>query len=374
MNSKSTDQPSKEVSITISNKTFFRIALLTVSWVALVAAVVKASSALILIAVAFFLALALDGPVHWISKNLPGKRKGSRTLGTAISFLIVIAVLGTFIASMVPPLVKQTNNFLHAAPGLIKDFRDQDSATGKFIRQYGLEKQVNELSDEIASKVKGSGSTAFGAVQTAGSSLFAVLTVLVMTFMMLIEGPRWFEIIMRMFPKGSKRNNARRLAYDMNKVVKGFINGQVTLAAIAAVMIFPVLLLLGVSYPVALLFIVFICGLIPMFGHTIGAVIVSLVALFNSVPAALIVLGYYILYQQLENYFVQPKIQANATNMSPLLVFIAVVIGISFGGIFAALFAIPVAGVLRILVLEYMRSRNLIEDSEYHQEVNSKTK
>jgi predicted PurR-regulated permease PerM len=147
----------------------------------------------------------------------------------------------------------------------------------------------------------------------------------------------------------------------MYRVVKGYVNGQVTLAALAAVIIFPALIILDISYPIALFVIVFICALIPMIGNTIGAGIVTLVALTQSPSAALFVLAYYIIYQQIENIFIQPRIQANSTNMSPLLVFASVVIGISFGGILGGLVAIPVAGCIRISVLEYLRSRNLID-------------
>jgi predicted PurR-regulated permease PerM len=111
--------------------------------------------------------------------------------------------------------------------------------------------------------------------------------------------------------------------------------------------------------------VVFICGLIPMVGHTIGAIIVTLVALFESTSAALIILTYYIVYQQLENILIQPRIQSNSTNMSPLLVFSSVVIGVSFGGLLGGLVAIPVAGCIRILVLEYLRTVNIISTSEY---------
>jgi predicted PurR-regulated permease PerM len=150
----------------------------------------------------------------------------------------------------------------------------------------------------------------------------------------------------------------------MYKVVKGYVNGQVILAALAAVLITPIFFILDISYPIALMVIVFICGLIPMVGHTIGAVFVTLVALFTSPVAALIVLAYYFLYQQIENYLVQPRIQANSTNMSPLLVFMSVIIGVNFGGIFGGLVAIPVAGCLRIVVLDYLHSRKII--SEQH--------
>ena len=151
----------------------------------------------------------------------------------------------------------------------------------------------------------------------------------------------------------------------MNRVVKGYVNGQVLLAALAAVLITPVIIILGISYPIALMVIVFICGLIPMVGHTLGAIIVTTVALFHSLPAAIIILAYYILYQQLENIFIQPKVQANSTNMSPLLVFMSVLIGVSFSGLIGGLVAIPIAGCLRIILLEYLRAKKIISEAEF---------
>jgi predicted PurR-regulated permease PerM len=154
-----------------------------------------------------------------------------------------------------------------------------------------------------------------------------------------------------------------RLGNDMYQVIKGYVNGQVFLAALASVMILPAVLLLHIGYPAALLVIIFICGLIPMVGHTIGAIIVTIVALFHSTSSAIIILAYYILYQQIENYLIQPRIQANTTNMSPLLVFMSVVIGVNFGGLFGGLVAIPVGGCIRIAALEYLHSRKIIGET-----------
>lgn len=358
--------------MTITNETFVRLALLTVGTIVLLLAVQKASHALLLIFIAFFLALALNAPVHWLSERLPGKQRGSRSLATSLSFLIVVVFLGGFIASITPPLVRQTQSFVEAAPRLVKDFRKQDSATGRLIRKYHLEKQVNNFSSQLSDRLKNAGGTAFSAVQKIGNSAFALLTILVLTFMMLVEGPRWLRFTRDVTPD---KHHAKtdRILQEMYRVVKGYVNGQVTLAALAALLIMPAILILNISYPVALMVVVFICGLIPMVGHTIGALIVTLVALFHSTTAAIIILVYYILYQQLENIFIQPKIQANSTNMSPLLVFMSVVIGVSFGGLFGGLVAIPVAGCLRILVLEYLRGRNMLNDAEYA-EVTGETK
>lgn len=354
----------EEISVTVSTETFIRLALLTVGIIVLLLAVQRAAHALLLIFIAFFLALALNAPVHWISQRLPGKRRGSRSLGTSISFLIVVLLLGGFIASIAPPLVRQTENFVNAAPRLVRDFRGQDSETGRLIRKYHLQKQVDTFSKQLSERIKNSGSAAFSTIQKVGNSAFALLTIFVLTFMMLVEGPRWLKFIWDITPdRYEPRMN--RILSEMYKVIKGYVNGQVLLAALASLLIMPAILLLHISYPIALMVVVFICGLIPMVGHTIGAIIVTTVALFHSTSAAIIILAYYILYQQLENIFIQPKIQSNSTNMSPLLVFMSVVIGVSFGGLFGGLVAIPVAGCIRILVLEYLRHEKILSEPAF---------
>lgn len=361
-----------EVAVTISNETFVRLAVLTVGTITLLVAARKASHALLLVFTAFLLALALNGPVHWLSTRLPGKRRGSRSLATSLSFLIVILLLGGFIAITAPPLIKQTESFVTAAPQLVNDFRGQNSPAGRFIRKHHLEKQVNTVSTQLSERLKHVGGTAFSTVKRIGNSVFSLLTILVLTFMMLVEGPRWLGFLRNIVPV-RHHQQADRMALEMYGVIKGFVNGQVTLAALAAALIMPAVLLLHIGYPVAIMVIVFICGLIPMVGHTIGAIIVTLVALFHSTSAAIIILAYYILYQQLENILLQPRIQANSTNMSPLLVFMSVVVGVSFGGLFGGLMAIPVAGCLRIAFLEYLRDRQIIDTPEF-KKVTTETK
>ncbi len=235
-----------------------------------------------------------------------------------------------------------------------------------------MQGQVDAFSADLGNRLKDASGAALSVVGGIASSVFAILTIVVLTFMMLTEGPRWVRTFEQLIPD-DKRKHSRDLGRAMYKVVKGYVNGQVTLAAIAAILILPVLFFLDISYPIALMVIVFVCGLIPMVGHLIGAVIVTAVALFTSPVAAAIVLGYYFLYQQIENYLIQPKIQSNSTNMSPLLVFTAVVLGVNFGGLLGGLVAIPVVGCIRILVLDQLTRRNIL-DSEGAKETVAKAK
>ncbi|HSX46017.1 MAG TPA: AI-2E family transporter [Candidatus Saccharimonadia bacterium] len=353
-----------EVALTVSFRTFLRLTLLIAATLLIWTALHKAGHALLLIFTAFFLTLALNGPVYWLGKQLPGKRRGDRVLATALAFLIVVVLLGAFLASIVPPLVRQTDNLVHVAPKLVRQIHDQHSPIGNFVRHYHLEKQLNTISGQLSDRLSHAGGQAFSTAQRVGSSFFSLLTILVLTFMMLIEGPRWLVFFKDVVPD-RHHAMADRLLHDMYKVIKGYVNGQVLLAALASVLIMPAVLLLHIGYPAAIMVIIFVCGLIPLVGHTIGAVIVTLVALFHSTSAALFILAYYLIYMQIEAYIIQPRIQANSTNMSPLLVFASVIIGVSFGGLFGGLVAIPVAGCIRIAVLEYMRSQGIIDSPKF---------
>lgn len=357
--------------INIPNRVVVRVMLVVVATLIALAAVKQAGHALVLIFTAFFLSVALNAPVHWVAQRLPGKRKGSRAAATAISFLVVVALLAAFVVSIVPPLVDQTSNFIGRIPELSRQVHDKDTGVGRLVAKYKLQDDINKFSSQLSDRLGNVSGAAVTGVQKFGSSVFALLTVLVLTFMMLIEGPRWKAFLMDLVPD-ERQARVERLTADMYRVVKGYVNGQVVLALIASLMLLPGLLLLHVPYPAALVVVVFICGLIPLVGHTIGAIIVTLVALFQSPLSAVLILAYYILYQQIENYIIQPRIQANSTNMSPLLVFSAVIIGVNFGGLLGGLVAIPVAGCIRIALLDYLRTKKIIEPSTFRAAVEEK--
>lgn len=348
-----------DIEVALSTHSIVRAVLVVVGTFLFLLAVSKSLHTLTLIVVAFFLALALNAPVHWLSKHIPGRRRGSRTIATFISIVVVLALLVSFVMAFVPPLTRQTAKFIETVPQLISDTRSGEGPVGSFVERYHLQGQVESLSETISNRVDNLSLTAIDTVGKVGSSIVSVLTVLVLTVMMLLEGPRWLTFFSELVPPSRKRH-LTLLTRKMYRVVQGFVNGQVTLAAIAALLIMPVFLILNVDYAIPLTVIVFICGLIPMVGHFIGASIATVLALFQSIPAAIIVLSYYILYQQIENYVVQPRVQANTTDMSPLMVFVSVIIGINFGGLLGGLVAIPVAGCLRILVLDYLERRDLL--------------
>jgi len=350
----------KEISLTITARTFFKVLLLILVTIILLAMLKRAEYALTLIFIAFFLAVALNAPVSWVERHLPGPLRGSRSSATSLAFLIVIIVLGAFIASITPPIVRQTQSFISNAPNIVQSLRSDNSGVNQFVERYHLQGQIDQMSSELTDRLRNSTGTAVAAIEQVTSSIFSLVTILVLTFMMLVEGPMWLAALRQILPT-DRRAYADRLLKGMYKAVKGYVNGQVALAVIASFMLLPGLLIFRVSYPVALMAVVFICGLIPMVGHTIGAIIVTFIALFTSPWSAVGILIYYILYQQIENYLIQPRLQANTTSLSPLIVLVSIVVGVSFGGLLGGLVAIPVAACLRVWIVDYLHERNLLD-------------
>jgi predicted PurR-regulated permease PerM len=362
-----------EVWLNISARTVVRTILIIVVAYILFIAARKSTHALVLIFTAFFLALALNAPVHWLSKLYPGKKRDSRTLGTLLAFLIIVIVLGGFIALITPSIVRNTHSFINDIPHLIQEARDKHTAINRLITRYNLQGEANTLSTQLTSRLHNIAGGAVSSITQLAKSLVSVIIILVLTFMMLIEGPHWVTTLHNIAP-ASRSKRLKSITDDMYKVIRGYVNGQVILAAIAAVLIMPPVLIFHLANPLAIMVIIFLAALVPLIGHWIGATIISLVALSRSPWDALFMLAYYILYINIENYIIQPKLQANTTNLSPLLVFLALVIGVSFGGLLGGLVAIPVMGCLRVVVVDYLHTRGEITNVSATDQPKAETK
>lgn len=345
--------------VTVSNRTVVRLILLTLVTILGIRFALNVANVLQLIFISFFLALALNPAVSWIAHNL---RIKSRAAATGIAYLLVVVILGLFVAYVVPPLVRQTVDFVTDAPETIHSLETEDSPIGRFIRRYDLGEQLDGFTADLQERTKDLRKPVVATASKVGSALVSIITVLVLTFMMLVEGPSWSARYWRMQSK-HRRDHHKMLADKMYRVVTGYVNGQLLLALIAASFAFTVMLitstLLDVSVnAVALAGILVFTGLIPMIGNTIGGVIVTLACLFVSAPLAIIMAVFFVLYQQIENVSLQPYVQSKYNELTPLLVFVAALLGIGFGGLLGGLIAIPTAGCAKILFLDYLERRS----------------
>src|SRR5262249_39275905 len=156
-------------------------------------------------------------------------------------------------------------------------------------------------------------------------------------------GPRW-----------------QRVGSEVYRTVGGYVTGNLFISVIAGVSTGVVLGITGVPFAIALGLLVAILDLIPLAGATIGAIVVVLVALAaQGVTVAVIVAVFFIIYQQVENHLLQPLVYGRTVQLSPLAVLVSVLIGAELAGVLGALAAIPVAGALQVLLLDWRRNRGV---------------
>lgn len=346
----------KTVKVDIDNRTIFRvIAVIAAAWLA-INAVYLVRGALTWLVISFFLTLALNPPVSWLAARIPGN---SRALATGAAYVVVLSVLGLLVQATFPPLVSETRKLAQTLPQKVEQLSEtsQDGWVADFIERYELEEESQELASSLTSRLGDVGGPIVTGLGRAASSLVAFVTILVLTFFMLVEGPQWKELVWRHHPKARREHN-QNLARRMYQVVTGYVNGQLLIAAIAGLSALVMMVIIGLPNPIALAGVVSLTALLPLIGATLGAVLVIIVALFQSVTQALLMLLFFIIYQQIENNVIQPYVQARTLDISPLMVIMAVVIGIQLGGLVGGFLAIPIAACLKILILDYVDQRN----------------
>ncbi|MCA9333252.1 AI-2E family transporter [Candidatus Saccharibacteria bacterium] len=341
--------------VSVSTRTIVKFIVLAVVAFLLLKIIGQVSHQLKLIFVSMLLAIGLNPAVGWITKRIKSK---SRLRATGVAYVIVISLLVGFMAIVAPPLVKQTSRFISGIPDNLNNLKYQDTAFARTIRRYQLEDDIDELRQNFNQRFGNVSKPIINTAGRVGSIIVSTITVLILTFMMLVEGPLWVDKFIALQPE-SERKKRREVVNRMYKVVTNFFNGQVLIAFIAAtfaaITLFVLNSLLGVSVnPIALSGIVFIFGLIPLIGNIIGSGVVVLVCLMSSLPMAAIMLGFFILYQQIENATLQPYIHSRSNQLTPLTVFIVAIIGASLAGILGALAAIPIAGCIKVLLDEYI--------------------
>jgi predicted PurR-regulated permease PerM len=184
------------------------------------------------------------------------------------------------------------------------------------------------------------------------------VTIVFMTLFMLLEGPVWVERFYLMLPEKS-RDHWRDVGNQIYRTVGGYVTGNLLISVIAGISSTLVLLVLGVPYAVALGLLVAILDLIPLAGATIAAIIVAAVGFIHSLVAGVVLIIFFIVYQQLENHLLQPIVYSRTVRLSPLVILISILIGAELAGVLGALAAIPVAGTIQVLLVAWLQQRRL---------------
>ncbi len=348
----------RRVTVNVTNRTIVRAILWVVATILIYHFIGRISHGLTLVFASFFLAMALNPVVSSLGRHLRIKSRGT---ATALAYLIVIGIISLFLVLVIPPLVRQTRSFISSVPETIQNFQNQDSKLARASRKYHVDEKITQSAKDFASHYNNIGSTAFNTGKRIAEAVASVVVVLVMTFMMLVEGPRWLELFWGVMPP-QHRQRHKRIAHKMYRGVTGFVNGQVILAVIAGIFAFLALEIAGhltraSINPLALAGIVSVFGLIPLFGNPLAAILVILACLINTVSLGIVMLAYFIVYFFIENHTFQPIIQSRLNDLTPLTVFVAAILGVGFGGLLGAIIAIPTATAVKILIEDYFERR-----------------
>ena len=305
------------------------------------------------VVIALFLALALDPFVNFIQR-----RSGlSRGPAIGIAYLVALVVIAGVGATFVPKLIDEVNGFVDALPSYVHDVTHGRGRLGFLETKYHVVEKVQEqVHNGGAKRVLGLSGAALSITKSIITVIAATVTIVFLTFFMLLEGRDWVERGYSLFPESS-RPRWRRVGHDIYRTVGGYVTGNILISLIAGATITIVLLIMGVPYAVALGLLVAFLDLIPLAGATVAGIIVTLVAFLHTVPAGIVVLVFFVVYQQIENHFLQPVIYGRTVQLSPLAVLISVLVGAELAGILGALAAIPVAGALQVIIRDQLAAR-----------------
>ena len=315
--------------------------------IVLLRALASTSQIFILILIALFLATGLNPAVEAI------RRRGTtRSQAVALIFILVIAFVIFFAWIVVPPVVSQGSQLINKGPELLAQLKN-NSYIDQLNTQYGI---IDTLQNRLLSITKDATLliSTFGGVVGVGKSVlsgtFAALTILILTLYFLTSLPQMIKLGLRLAP-ASRRPRVGALTEAIISRVGSFVSSQVTIAFMAGSFTFLLSFALGIPSPIALGMTVLVCGLIPLIGHFIGCTVVTLVALTQSVTIGLVAFLAYILYVQIENYVITPRIMKKTLSIPGAVTIISALIGSSLLGLVGGLLAVPVAAAI-ILILD----------------------
>ncbi len=328
-----------------SSRTVLRVLFVASAYVALLLLAWQARTQLVWIGIAFFLAVALSPAV----KRVPTKGRVASVFLVFGIAVIVVLLLG---AAFIPTLVSQSQSLIDNL-GKYTETVQKVPWIATLFHRLNIPTDVAAQQERLLRSLSGAGLSLLGVAKGVFASLAATVTILGLTVFMLLEGPTWVALFLSTQP-ARRRQRIADLGGQMYKAVTGYVTGNVATSLLAGVVAGVAMLIVGVPFVVPLAILVALLDLVPLVGATLGAIIVILVALFDSWVAALIMLAFFLVYQQIENHVIQPLVYGRTVQMSPLLVLVSVLIGAALGGIVGALVAIPIAASIQIVIRDLL--------------------
>jgi predicted PurR-regulated permease PerM len=320
----------------------------------LVYIVVTARQVITWMVVGVFFAVALYPVVGFVQRRLlRGKR---RALATLLVFLVVFVLLAAVVAVFAVPLATEGTKFASQLPGILDDARNGKGPVGDLLTRTHALEWVQTHQATIQNFAKGLTTPAVGVLSGIATTVTGIVTVFVLAYLMVLEGPKVVDGFIALFrPDTGAR--IRRVGADCARSVTGYISGNLLISIICGAVTYVSLLVMGVPFAGLIALFVGLVDLIPLVGATIGGVVAVVAAFIHSVPAGIVVLVVFIVYQQLENHLLQPVIYGRTVQLNPLTVIIAILVAADLAGVLGALLAIPAASIIQVVARDVWDNR-----------------
>jgi predicted PurR-regulated permease PerM len=305
----------------------------------------QARSVLILLLVSMFIAVGLNPLVEWFMR-----RGLNRGLSVGVVFLLMIlAVTGVGFA-IVPVVTDQINGLIKNAPDWL-DLLQKSKTLNELNNRYHYIQKAQDYIQDPALAQKAFGGI-LGVGKVVAGALFNTFTILILTLYFLASLPSVKRAAYSLVPR-TRRTRVSILGDEVLTRVGGYVSGQFMVALCAGVCMFIFLEIVGLgNYAVALAIVVMFCDFIPMVGGLIGVVVVALIGFTDGLVTGLACLIYGIIYQQIENYVVAPRIMRRAVDIPGAVTVIAALLGGALLGVVGALLAIPSAAAILLIIRE----------------------
>jgi predicted PurR-regulated permease PerM len=323
--------------------------------------VVRVQNVLILLLVSLVLAIGFQPAVQWfMSRGLP------RGVAVAGIFLTGLAIVGGFLALVLPIVIREVAELVAAAPGYLARAQQESPLLADLDQRFNLVEGLQSLGRNLPT-------TVLSFVRSFTAFVFNTLTVFILTIYFATAMPAIRRGVAELLER-ERREDFEGILEESIQRVGGYVLGQLTLGAIAGVTSFIALSLLGIPYAAALAFWVALTDLIPTIGALLGALVGVVVAAFVGLPQFIGTAVFFLVYQQVENYVIGPRVMRRAIDMSAAAVITAVLIGGSLAGFVGALLALPVAAIIKISVRELFVERRLARVREADAELDAQRK
>jgi len=306
------------------------------------------------IVIAILLAMALNPAVEAF------ERRGlKRPWAASLVFVLALLTLIGIGFLIIPPLLTQVTEFVDTVPDFIDDLTAGEGPLGWLQDEYQIVDRIREaIEEQGASGVLGLGAGVLDIVRSVVTAVVGSITVIFLTYFMLLEGPRTIQGALGALPE-SVRPRYERVGRDIYRAISGYVTGNLLISLLAGVLSTIVFFVVGSEFAIALGLLVAILDLIPLAGATLAAIIASTVVFIETDwIRCVIVIVFFVAYQQFENHVVQPLVYGKTVQLSPLAVLCAVLVGAQLAGILGALLAIPVAGSLLAIARELVQYRD----------------